>query len=81
MSCADLTWFKILRGFVGAHLSCALMLLRAFVCAVLSARFCLARFCYGANRVHQNVSLYISFLIFYGSLIGCIILLPQEVVL
>ena len=33
------------------------------------------------NRVHQNVSLHISFLIFYGSLIGCIILLPQEVVL
>ena len=32
-------------------------------------------------RVHQNVSLHISFLIFYGSLIGCIILLPQEVVL
>ena len=30
---------------------------------------------------HQNVSLHISFLIFYGSLIGCIILLPQEVVL
>ena len=34
-----------------------------------------------SNRVHQNVSLHISFLIFYGSLIGCIILLPQEVVL
>ena len=33
------------------------------------------------NWVHQNVSLHISFLIFYGSLIGCIILLPQEVVL
>ena len=32
------------------------------------------------NRVHQNVSLHISFLIFYGSLIGCIILRPQEVV-
>ena len=32
------------------------------------------------NRVHQNVSLHISFLIFY-CLIGCIILLPQEVVL
>ena len=31
------------------------------------------------NRVHQNVSLHVSFLIFYGSLIGCIILLPQEV--
>ena len=49
MSCADLTWFKILRGFVGALLSCALLLLRAFVCALLSARFCLARFCYGAD--------------------------------
>ena len=48
MSCADLTWFLILRGFVGAVLSCALLLLRASVCAVLSARFCLARFCYGA---------------------------------
>ena len=33
------------------------------------------------NRVHQNVNLHISFLIFYGSLIDCIILLPQEVVL
>ena len=33
------------------------------------------------NRVHQNVGLRMSFLIFYGSLIGCIILLPQEVVL
>ena len=33
------------------------------------------------NRVHQNVSLHISFLIFYDSLIGCIILLPKEVVL
>ena len=32
-------------------------------------------------RVHQNVSHHISFLIFYGSLKGCIILLPQEVVL
>ena len=50
MSCADLTWFDILRGFVGALLSCALLLLRAFVCALLSARFCLARFCYGAVR-------------------------------
>ena len=33
------------------------------------------------DRVHQNVSLHISVLIFYGTLIGCIILLPQEVVL
>ena len=33
------------------------------------------------NKVHQNVSLHISFLISFGSLIGCIILLPQEVVL
>ena len=47
MSCADLTWFKILRGFVGSLLSCAVLLLRAFVCALLSARFCLARFCNG----------------------------------
>ena len=31
------------------------------------------------KRVHQNVNLHISFLIFYGNLIGCIILLPQEV--
>ena len=33
------------------------------------------------SLVHQNVSLHISFLIFFGSLIGFIILLPQEVVL
>jgi len=50
MSCADLTWFLILRGFVGAVLFCALLLLRASVCALLSARFCLARFCYGAVK-------------------------------
>ena len=55
MSCADLTWFKILRGFVGALLSCALLLLRGFVCAVLSARFCLARFCYGAKLFIYNL--------------------------
>ena len=48
MSCAELTWLLILRGFVGAFLSCALLFLRALVCALLSARFCLARFCYGA---------------------------------
>ena len=44
MSCADLTWLLILHGFVGAVLSCALLLLRAFVCALLSARFCLRGF-------------------------------------
>ena len=33
------------------------------------------------NKVHQNAWLHISFLIFYGSLIGDIILLPPEVVL
>ena len=48
MSCADLTWLFLLRGFVGAFLSSAHLLLRAFVCALLSARFCPARFCYGA---------------------------------
>ena len=31
------------------------------------------------NKVHHNVWLHISFLIFYGSLIGYIILLPLEV--
>ena len=49
LSCADLTGFLILRGFVGALLSCAVLLLRAAVRALLSARFCLARFCYGAE--------------------------------
>ena len=34
-----------------------------------------------SNKVHQNVWLHVSFLIFYGSLIGHIILLPPEVVL
>ena len=33
------------------------------------------------NKVHQNVWLHTSFLIFYGSLIGYLILLPPEVVL
>ena len=43
MSCADLTWFLILRGFVGAVLSCAHLLLRAFVCALLSCALLLRR--------------------------------------
>ena len=34
---------------------------------------------WGLNKVHQNVWLHISFLIFSGSLIGYIILLPPEV--
>ena len=58
MSCANLTWFLILPGFVGAVLSFALLLLRASVCALLSARFCLARFCYGAipnNSYSRNI--------------------------
>ena len=58
MSCADLTWFLILRGFVGAVLSCALLLLRASVCALLSARFCLARFCYGAIFSIKNFKIF-----------------------